>query len=841
MTHFSDSVAKYVITAGGIGTILVAVLIVVVMISQLLPLTETSEVVPLRTIPLNTRSGERASTPKALGIDEYGDLCWLLFDNREIQIFELRTGKQLKSWRDSRNISSLVTCVSVADDSTSLLVGCDDGTTQVIDLTIATDYRNVQTLEQDPRIVDDSIAQVVTKLDNGLDRVQSIVAVTFHEPEPTFSKAVKYVDWTTPESVFGLDSTKSWSWGASDGDSVVLVQVRRQKLGLSQQVRENRLQWRSLQTNLSLVGLMVGPQGDHITTVDQSGLVTHWEGRDESTLVPSVTHWSISGSDSRVSIVSPLLGRNSLLIGCESGFVEVVSSSRRDNKLEWLSIHRFRASSSKVSSLDSASHARIVAVGHDDGTQAMFYVPSNRLLAQWECQPQQGLCYSANSKLLGVIHPQEIDIYQVTTRYPESGWKSFFAPIWYEGYDQPKHMWQSSTGTSQGEPKFGLMPLVFGTLKATFYSILIAAPIGFFAALFASECLGQTTRNRIKPAIEMMSSVPSVALGFIGAIVLAPLLREFLFAVLLGLPLSFIVLCLLRLLWAVVPSSLNSFVSRLRIVAYLGATVAGFWISFLVSSPLESRWFGGSLNLWLAGEVGDGWIGWLLLFLPPSFLIAICGISRIQDRIPVSQKPSIPDSVEVAQMGLRYVLISLLAFAIAASVATCADFMGFDPRGTLFGTYQERNALLVGIILGFAIIPLIYSLSEDALQAVPQHLRSASMSCGATTWQTTTRIVIPAAASGLFGALMLAIGRAIGETMVVLMAAGNTPIMDWSPFSGYRTLAATLATELPEAARGSTHFHTLFAAAAVLFCLTILVNSIAEVVRLHFRKRAQEL
>ena len=128
-----------------------------------------------------------------------------------------------------------------------------------------------------------------------------------------------------------------------------------------------------------------------------------------------------------------------------------------------------------------------------------------------------------------------------------------------------------------------------------------------------------------------------------------------------------------------------------------------------------------------------------------------------------------------------------------------------DPRGLVLGTYIQRNALIVGFMMGFAIIPLIYTIADDALSSVPTHLRSASLGCGATQWQTTLRIVIPTAMSGLFSAVMIGLGRAVGETMIVLMAAGNTPIIDWNIFNGFQTLSATIATEMPEAPAGSTH------------------------------------
>ena len=153
----------------------------------------------------------------------------------------------------------------------------------------------------------------------------------------------------------------------------------------------------------------------------------------------------------------------------------------------------------------------------------------------------------------------------------------------------------------------------------------------------------------------------------------------------------------------------------------------------------------------------------------------------------------------------------------------------------------QRNAMIVGFAMGFAIVPIIYTLAEDALSEVPGHLREGSLGAGATQWQTAVRIVIPFAMSGLFSALMIGLGRAVGETMIVLMAAGSTPILEWNAFNGFRTLAANIATELPEAVPGSTHYRTLFLAALVLFAMTFVVNTAAEIVRQRFRKRAYQL
>jgi len=127
------------------------------------------------------------------------------------------------------------------------------------------------------------------------------------------------------------------------------------------------------------------------------------------------------------------------------------------------------------------------------------------------------------------------------------------------------------------------------------------------------------------------------------------------------------------------------------------------------------------------------------------------------------------------------------------------------------------------------------------MSAVPNHLRAASLGCGATTWQTAVHVVLPTAMSGVFAAIMIGMGRAVGETMIVVMAAGNTPIMDWNVFNGLRALSANIAVELPEAVKDGSLYRMLFLAALVLFVMTFLVNTLAELVRQRFRKRAAEL
>jgi phosphate transport system permease protein len=135
------------------------------------------------------------------------------------------------------------------------------------------------------------------------------------------------------------------------------------------------------------------------------------------------------------------------------------------------------------------------------------------------------------------------------------------------------------------------------------------------------------------------------------------------------------------------------------------------------------------------------------------------------------------------------------------------------------------------------VIPIIFTIAEDSFTSVPQHLTAASLALGASRWQTATRVVLPTASPGIFSAVMIGFGRAVGETMIVLMATGNTPVLDWSAFNGMRTLSANIAVEIPEAPYGGTLYRTLFLAALVLFMMTFVVNTLAELVRQRLRER----
>jgi phosphate transport system permease protein len=385
------------------------------------------------------------------------------------------------------------------------------------------------------------------------------------------------------------------------------------------------------------------------------------------------------------------------------------------------------------------------------------------------------------------------------------------------------------------------MPLIFGTLKATLFSMLFGVPIALLAAIFTSEFLSPRAKLYIKPSVEMMAGLPSVVLGFIAALVLAPIVAGMLtvfMTVFITVPAAFLIgACI----WQLLPQGWTLRLARFRLIFMLLAVPAGLGLARVLGPFIEKFCFAGDIMRWMDGQIGTAFGGWVLLLIPASCLLTAWFFSLVVD----PQVRSFSAGWSRMQCAL-FDLVKFLAGAAAvlllsAGAAALLQTMGFDPRGGLFGTYVQRNALVVGFVMGFAIIPIIYTISEDALSSVPDHLRSASLGAGATPWQTAVRIIIPTAMSGLFSAIMIGLGRAVGETMIVLMAAGNTPVMQWNIFNGFRTLSANIAVELPEAVRNSTHYRTLFLAALALFVMTFILNTLAELIRMRFRKKAVEL
>ena len=467
-------------------------------------------------------------------------------------------------------------------------------------------------------------------------------------------------------------------------------------------------------------------------------------------------------TDSGVDVTQAnfLLGQVSLMIGGSNGVISQWFQVEDDNNVSTLTkIRDFKLSDSPVSKFIPEVRRKGFIAADNAGEVGIFYTTSERLLEKVSFgQPVQALSINSRSnKLLVIGDNAQANTFYIENEHPEISWSSLWNQVFYEGYKEPTFTWQSSASTNDYEPKFSLVPLSFGTLKAAFYAMLFAVPLAIFGAIFTAYFMAPKMRSMVKPTVEIMEALPTVILGFLAGLWLAPVIEETLVGFLLTIILLPIFTVTFGFLWNKAPGSIrhkipDGWQAALLLPIIVLGTVFAFW----VGEPVEAWLFDGDMPAWL-------------------------------------------------------------------------DANGFN--------YDQRNSLVVGLAMGFAVIPTIFSITEDAIFSVPKHLTNGSLALGASQWQTLTRVVLPTASPGIFSALMIGLGRAVGETMIVLMATGNTPVMDMNIFEGMRTLSANIAVEMPESEVGSSHYRVLFLAAFVLFLFTFAFNTIAEVVRQRLRNK----
>ena len=477
----------------------------------------------------------------------------------------------------------------------------------------------------------------------------------------------------------------------------------------------------------------------------------------------------VSAGSSAITAMTLLIGGRSLVVGQDDGTISVwfpvrVADEHGNETSRLTRIRDLPRRPAAVRLLAPSLRTKSFLAYDSGGSLALDHSTSDRQL--WTggtgvadataiaIAPRGDAAFIAGSRAVAQV--------AIENPHPETSLGTLFSRVWYEGYDRPELVWQSSGGSDDFEPKLSLTPLLVGTLKGTIFSLLLAMPIAVLGAIYVSQFMHPAYQRWVKPMVEVMAALPTVVLGFLAGLWLAPELERMLPGLaLLALLLPILVIAAATL-WRRLPARISGrFLAGTELFVLAAVIAVAIGLALRYSAPLEAALFGGDFQVWLE-----------------------------------------------AASGLRY---------------------------------DQRNAIVVGLAMGFAVIPIIFAISEDALTNVPRNLVAGSLALGASRWQTVLRVVLPTASPGIFSAIMVGFGRAVGETMIVLMATGNTPILSMSPFNGFRTLSASIAVEIPEAPVGGTLYRTLFLAALVLFFLTFLVNTVAELVRQRLRDRYARL
>ncbi|MBU2090525.1 MAG: ABC transporter permease subunit [Alphaproteobacteria bacterium] len=606
-----------------------------------------------------------------------------------------------------------------------------------------------------------------------------------------------------------------------------------------------------LPQGLRVSKLLMTSQADQVYIASEEGDIYRYDTRDFAKPRLAETFNAFPG-DERLTLLAFLNGEQGLIAGGSDGAVRVFyrlqpPDARTEDGYKLTLIREMESHSSPVIGFSASQRNKTLVTMDLDGNVWFRHNTSDQTLLKLKRdgasdEGTQLMLAPRNDAVLLVDGSGQVNFWTFYVPHPETTAETIFGKIWYEGYLQPTYTWQSSSGTDVFEPKFSLTPLIFGTLKATVYSLLFAIPIALLGAIYTSEFLHNRIRATVKPVMEMMESLPTVVLGFVAALLLAPIVETWIAAVLLAfgaLPLSLIAAAYI---WQSLPSQLKLRLEGVPKFCLMFVVIGiGCYLAYSGGPMFERIFFYGDLKAWTNGDIGTG-LPFLFLALFPLSFLAVAYVFRrlVGDRYRLMLREFSASQAPLVD-GLRWLIMLLVSMVVSYILAAALTAAGYDPRGGVVDTYVQRNALVVGFVMGFAIIPNIYTLAEDALNSVPSSLRAASLAAGATPWQTAMWVVLPTAMSGVFAAVMIGMGRAVGETMIVLMAAGNTPVLDWNIFNGLRTLSANIAVELPEAVQGGTLYRMLFLAALSLFVMTFIINTIAEIIRQRFRKRAFQL
>lgn len=600
----------------------------------------------------------------------------------------------------------------------------------------------------------------------------------------------------------------------------------------------------------SVIKLLLNTPGDRVLVALRDGTIYRYNTRDFAQPKLAETITTLSGIE--LSAVGYMNGENSVIVGATDGSVAIWFGVDRKSKdttdgIVWTKVHAdFEPQAAAITDIRVSQRTRMFTTSDAAGGVWVRHGTTERTLLQLPGSPDpQGLQATIfapkDDGILAIGKNGNVRLWSIHVPHPETTLQSIFGKVWYEGYTEPAFVWQSTAGTDAPEPKLSLVPLIFGTFKAAIYSLLLAIPIALLAAIYTSEFVHPRTRAVVKPTMELMATLPSVVVGFVAALVLSPIVENWIAAVVIAFGVIPLTLITLSFLWQLLPQPVANVLDGLpKLLAYLAAIVLAVWASREAGPLIEATFFEGDFKRWTAGE-GSGQPFLFLLLLPASFLIVLIATRPIYNAAYRLNLRELPKVVAASRELLGWFVILSLSLGFAWGLSMLLHQYGYDVRGGIVDTYVQRNALVVAFAIAFAEIPIIYTISEDALNSVPSYLRSGSLACGASRWQTTSWIVLPTAASGIFSAIMIGLGRAVGETMIVVMATGNTPILDVNIFNGLRTLSANINVELPEAVRDSTLYRTLFLCALVLFAMTFVINTIAELVRQRYRKRAAQL
>jgi len=727
-----DRIAKYGVAIGGISVILAIVLIFFYLLYVVMPLFQGASLKTEATYHSDFKQ------PAFLSLNEYNTVAMAVEASGMVRFFDAKTGKTMTE-NSLPLAGKTISTVSAGAATTGVFsYGFNDGSALVIKEKYKVTYPTGTQRVIVPEVTYPLGEKHVVIDDQG--KSISLLSVQSYEDKTTFiayTKDKRLILKRFEKEVDFLDDTQ------------FTINEEKHEIPLTDV------------SDLTQVKLDVDQR--ELYLADDKGFIYYYDVQqlDKPRLIQKIKAVP-TGVD--ITSFEFLTGGISILVGRSDGQIDQWFPVRdKDNNYTLHNVRSFDAQSSPIIAIAPEQARKGFLTLDKTGHLGIYHTTAHRTLLvepYVDSEAVIGLSPRANG-LISMTDNGDVKLLDIHNEHPDISWHSLWEKVWYESRDKPEYIWQSSSASNDFEPKFSLTPLTFGTIKAAFYAMLVAVPLAIMGAIFTAYFMSPRMRSFVKPTIEIMEALPTVILGFL----------------------------------------------------------AGLWLAPLVEDHLPG-------------------VFTLLFMLPVMIILTAWGWTKL----PKAWRERIPDGWEPAVLIPIVLLVGYVSMATSGAIELWL-FDGNMPQflNDIGINYDQRNSLVVGLVMGFAVIPTIFSITEDAIFGVPKHLTIGSLALGATPWQTMTRVVLLTASPGIFSAVMIGLGRAVGETMIVLMATGNTPIMDFNIFEGFRALSANIAVEMPEAEVASSHYRVLFLAALVLFLATFVLNTVAEIVRQRLRNKYSSL
>jgi len=727
-----DRIAKYGVAVGGISVILAIVLIFFYLLYVVIPLFQGASLKTEATYHSDFKQ------PAFLSLNEYNTVAMAVEASGMVRFFDAKTGKTMTETSLPLAGKTISTVSAGAATTGVFSYGFNDGSALVIKEKYKVTYPTGTQRVIVPEVTYPLGEKHVVIDDEG--KSISLLSVQSYEDKTTFiayTEDKRLILKRFEKEVDFLDDTQ------------FTINEEKHEIPLTDV------------SDLTQVKLDVDQR--ELYLADDKGFIYYYDVQqlDKPRLIQKIKAVP-TGVD--ITSFEFLTGGISILVGRSDGQIDQWFPVRdKDNNYTLHNVRSFDAQSSPIIAIAPEQARKGFLTLDKTGHLGIYHTTAHRTLLvepYVDSEAVIGLSPRANG-LISMTDNGDVKLLDIHNEHPDISWHSLWEKVWYESRDKPEYIWQSSSASNDFEPKFSLTPLTFGTIKAAFYAMLVAVPLAIMGAIFTAYFMSPRMRSFVKPTIEIMEALPTVILGFL----------------------------------------------------------AGLWLAPLVEDHLPG-------------------VFTLLFMLPVMIILTAWGWTKL----PKAWRERIPDGWEPAVLIPIVLLVGYVSMATSGAIELWL-FDGNMPQflNDVGINYDQRNSLVVGLVMGFAVIPTIFSITEDAIFGVPKHLTIGSLALGATPWQTMTRVVLLTASPGIFSAVMIGLGRAVGETMIVLMATGNTPIMDFNIFEGFRALSANIAVEMPEAEVASSHYRVLFLAALVLFLATFVLNTVAEIVRQRLRNKYSSL